>query len=1484
MNRGLQVSDDATGGLASKGGDGDNLLSSIDSNKTVKGLCASNYYIGMDFFDTYTCNQLHHFGVKGVKSWVDSNDWEKEYDGFYFLDSSSQKEIRDAMSQASSTLLLRNWQEISKLFVEYLYKSLTSPFRRVGGIFVRYEYQKDAGNLSHIHLILQVLWDELTDCEKEFMQDIIRASKNEIVRPAEVQQLIDEGIFKSFGEWHQMQNLAEKFLPHVCNERCQMRVSSSGGPNDTKCRKLNNNKISDDITRHTFMDLPRNWSSDCVERLVKIGLAEIVSNDEIKYHHDFFTPKRHIPPTMSTFDMNMSPVEGKTFSTCLSMQNIQMLTDCGGVNKYVCKYIGKIDEQNYVVMHVDGKGQLVSKGQFLHNTKISTSKKNEDEARAKQRFSNHPQGRAISQNEMVHLLLKYPETITNLTFIHVSTLPLEFRAGAEKREKSDSLPLRRENINQQDGNQVNIFNAIQDSARTDNFTSNRIRNSIEHLPQWRKHTDSEILTFESVETSHLTVDKVSKFSLRPCELRKAFPQMREFFRFFEYTGKIKEEDMEKHVLVDMRCTDFIDGLLNQVKAREEALSEIRTYLQVEIGMPDPDDTNYHAIKSIIDLFDEIYEVLQINENDLNDDQEEFNFHMKKNLLVSHGPFYTLPTPVFSYTKPSNGAQFILHIMLSMGKFDTEIDLSLHASLRESLRYAQLIGPSNSPEDLTKYSNELMLRYFKEQVVTFPNSKHVLQSWIVQAAELFDSVIIDNELTVTDLPAVQQSALFNKIDESNQEFMKKAKSTVIDAALKELGEETIEKCCIPTKEDLMSCSKERPLSWDPISNFSQNDNQPDQSFQEQKLAVQLMKDAADEYLSCDNRFVKCTGIRGAAGSGKTWTMEYGLIYGLSQGMNMITTSIMARRAIQLGGRHLAYLLGIPASKGYITPQRRAELALHKIMRKPVLYNFLQSLDSLLIDEFAQSSSNMLGILDIILKRIKNSHTFMGGMLIYFTLDHLQTQPIRERPLLTSPQIIPCFQMVSLNQSVRAAADPSFQRIQDIARMSLQMLQDENHDHVNDFINLVSINCTFVPNWDSPEINERTYRLYSKKVPAKQASRQYAERVKRCLDRNEYISIIASDVEKPRLSHSEWYAATNITIDQIAHIRKEPTELLLFRGGQYEFTFNKENVFSQSQMALLYDLPSVDDVRNFRQFKILCAPPGLKDFSINIDDTSKQELLDEGFTEVSIGIAPDRTLGLKNNMQAKRKQYGLQHRVTNTIHGAQGQTLPQMATEISKADPDFNIWDKGQLIVILTRTKKAKDTIFVGNKQDVLDALKCILLSRTQWSDLIDHVLGIVTINSRSYTQNAVVRTINQNAYPFRVCDISLPSTRTGFVYFLMSLKDKTFTYIGSTVCIVERLPQHNSGYGSFETCPNNLRPFCIMAYICGSKLENKDFRLYLERKWKVHRNALIDLNNKDPRVWARNAGQSAITEAIHEQRYTVSEHDLKLVLLFTETNS
>ena len=73
----------------------------------------------------------------------------------------------------------------------------------------------------------------------------------------------------------------------------------------------------------------------------------------------------------------------------------------------------------------------------------------------------------------------------------------------------------------------------------------------------------------------------------------------------------------------------------------------------------------------------------------------------------------------------------------------------------------------------------------------------------------------------------------------------------------------------------------------------------------------------------------------------------------------------------------------------------------------------------------------------------------------------------------------------------------------------------------------------------------------------------------------------------------------------------------------------------------------------------------------------------------------------------------HRVTGTIHAAKGDTLFSMATEISRNDPNYRLWwDKGQLVVILSRTKFAKNTIFVGDKDDTIAALKDLLIHKTQ----------------------------------------------------------------------------------------------------------------------------------------------------------------------------
>jgi len=123
----------------------------------------------------------------------------------------------------------------------------------------------------------------------------------------------------------------------------------------------------------------------------------------------------------------------------------------------------------------------------------------------------------------------------------------------------------------------------------------------------------------------------------------------------------------------------------------------------------------------------------------------------------------------------------------------------------------------------------------------------------------------------------------------------------------------------------------------------------------------------------------------------------------------------------------------------------------------------------------------------------------------------------------------------------------------------------------------------------------------------------------------------------------------------------------------------------------------------------SPIGLKSIEYN-PELSKDEYLNQGYKEVEIGIAPDRAHLLVNNTQAKRKQYRLKHHVTSSIHVAMGDSLQSMATEISRQNTNFKMWDKGQMIIILSRTKLAKETIFVGDKNDTLTALRLLLTRR------------------------------------------------------------------------------------------------------------------------------------------------------------------------------
>ena len=147
------------------------------------------------------------------------------------------------------------------------------------------------------------------------------------------------------------------------------------------------------------------------------------------------------------------------------------------------------------------------------------------------------------------------------------------------------------------------------------------------------------------------------------------------------------------------------------------------------------------------------------------------------------------------------------------------------------------------------------------------------------------------------------------------------------------------------------------------------------------------------------------------------------------------------------------------------------------------------------------------------------------------------------------------------------------------------------------------------------------------------------------------------------------------------------------------YNNDGKFTQSQLGLFLDLPSQGDIDNFSKISIMVAPPGIK--VVELDDTkTREEYISEGWVKKYVGTSPERTYSVQMNMRGQRRQYGLKHHVTSTVHATMGDTLHMIVTTVSNQDCEYQLWDKAQEIVLLSRTNLGSNIIFVGDKNDTI----------------------------------------------------------------------------------------------------------------------------------------------------------------------------------------
>ena len=113
--------------------------------------------------------------------------------------------------------------------------------------------------------------------------------------------------------------------------------------------------------------------------------------------------------------------------------------------------------------------------------------------------------------------------------------------------------------------------------------------------------------------------------------------------------------------------------------------------------------------------------------------------------------------------------------------------------------------------------------------------------------------------------------------------------------------------IPSEEKIKNINRENPLDQNPLTYFEQFENQSLDSFNEQNIALSLSLQVIDKYRATTGNdsktYTKNVIIYGAPGTGKSFIGQIMVLYCLTKGMNVMSTSLLGVRANALGGIHL-----------------------------------------------------------------------------------------------------------------------------------------------------------------------------------------------------------------------------------------------------------------------------------------------------------------------------------------------------------------------------------------------------------------------------------------------------------------------------------------------------------------------------------------------------------------------------------------------------
>jgi hypothetical protein len=154
-----------------------------------------------------------------VKQWLDSEEIVNQF-CCENTSSKAREDIHQSILAGSSVYMLRQWMEVSMLYMRYITYSDKRPLGKVKKIWWRHEYQDTMGNLSHIHSLIWLEKEPLS-----VTQDRIQGSLATLIRSDEIDTLIEQGLAADEQEIAFILDEASRILKHKCSTQCKKRKS-----------------------------------------------------------------------------------------------------------------------------------------------------------------------------------------------------------------------------------------------------------------------------------------------------------------------------------------------------------------------------------------------------------------------------------------------------------------------------------------------------------------------------------------------------------------------------------------------------------------------------------------------------------------------------------------------------------------------------------------------------------------------------------------------------------------------------------------------------------------------------------------------------------------------------------------------------------------------------------------------------------------------------------------------------------------------------------------------------------------------------------------------------------------------------------------------------------------------------------------------------------------------------------------------------------